>query len=221
MRTRIAARGFTLLELVVVMAIMVVIGAAATATFGQAVDNRDRVGERAAALAELQRANMFMQRDFEQVVARGARDELGDAQPFLMSNGEGGVELTRTGWLNPLDTRPRSTLQRVRYRFEDGRIWRDYWEHPDRQTGSEPVSAVLMNDVLGFRVQFLHRPEGSEGKPAGDYSWQEQWPLADDSRRDPAFQRAPLAVSVEIESRRFGTMKRFFRIVANPHARET
>lgn len=217
----IRQRGFTLLELVVVMAIMVVIGVAASSTFGQAVDNRDRLAERAQALADLQRAFLFLQRDFEQVVARGARDDLGDPQPFLRGDSEEGVvELTRVGWINPLDSRQRSSLQRVRYRYEDGKLWRDYWEHPDRQSGSEPVAAVLLEDVLSFQVQFLHRAEAADGRD-GDFNWQDSWPLADDSEREPAFQRAPLAVSIELESKRFGVMKRFFRIVANPHARET
>lgn len=214
-------RGFTLLELVVVMAILVVIGVAASSTFGQAVDNRDRLAERAADLADLQRAFVFMQRDFEQVVARAARDELGDPQAFLRGDGEAGVvELIRLGWINPLDTRPRSSLQRVRYRYEDGKLWRDYWEHPDLVAGAEPVTAVLLNDVLAFKVQFLYRPDTGNGGQ-GDYTWQDDWPLAADRDREPAFQRAPLAVKVELDSKRFGPMTRFFRIVANPHARET
>lgn len=213
-------RGFTLLEILVAMAILVAIGAASTMIFGQALDNRERVGERAEALAELQRAFIFMQRDFEQTVARGARDELGDAQPFLQLTREGGVELTRTGWANPLQTRQRSTLQRVRWREFDGKLLREYWDHPDRQVGSEPVSSVLLTDVVSFRVEFLAR-EIEDGQESGEFTWHDAWPLDDAMQRAPAFQRAPLAVSIEIETKRFGTLKRFFRVPANPHARET
>lgn len=213
-------RGFTLLEILVAMAILVVIGAASTMLFGQALDNRDHVGERARALSGLQRAFVFMQRDFEETVARGARDELGDAQPFIMSTRAGGVELTRVGWINPLETRQRSTLQRVRYRYEDGKLWRDYWDHPDRMVGATPVSSVLLDDVQSFKVEFLFRPE-QDGKASGDYTWHDNWPLDDDQQLPPAYQRAPLAVSVEIETKRFGKLKRFFRVVANPYARQT
>lgn len=213
-------RGFTLLEILVAMAILVVIGAASTMIFGQSLQNRDRVGERARALADLQRAFVFMQRDFEQVAPRGARDDLGDAQPYLMNTREGGVELTRVGWLNPLDTRQRGTVQRVRYRYEGGRLWRDYWEHPDRQSGSEPVASMLLTDVQAFRVQFLYREE-KDGKPSGDFTWLDEWPLAEDGTREPSFRRAPLSVSVELETKYFGKLQRFFRIAANPYARET
>lgn len=208
-------RGFTLLELLVSTAIVVVIGVAASIKFGQTVTNRELVGERAVALAELQRAFVFMQRDFEQVIARPARDELGDQQSFLMSTTDGTVELTRTGWLNPLDTRQRGNLQRVRYRLSGNRILREYWEHTDRQAGNTPISSVLLEKVDAFHVQFLYR------EAEGDYAWHDAWPLAADMERKAQFRRAPLAVSVEVETARFGTLKRFFRIVANPHARET
>ncbi|MFZ5699247.1 MAG: type II secretion system minor pseudopilin GspJ [Pseudomonadota bacterium] len=208
-------RGFTLLELLVATAIVVVIGVGSTMIFGQAVNNRERVGERAQALAELQRGFLFMQRDFEQIVARPARDELGDEQPFLMSTADGAVELTHTGWTNPLNARQHGSIQRVRYRLADGKLWRDYWEHPDRQAGSVPVSSVLMENVIAFDVRFLSKPIKS------DYRWEDTWPLATERERQPQYQRAPLAVSVEIETKRLGVLKRFFRIVANPHARET
>ncbi len=208
-------RGFTLLELLVSTAIVVVIGVAASIKFGQTVTNRELVGERAVALAELQHAFVFMQRDFEQVVARPARDEMGDEQSFLMSTTEGAVELTRTGWLNPLETRQRGTLQRVRYRLSGKHLLREYWEHTDRQAGSTPVSSVLLENADTFHVKFLYRAT------AGDYEWHDTWPLAEDMQRKAQFRRAPLAVSVEVETARFGAIKRFFRIVANPHARET
>ncbi len=212
---RAGQRGFTLLELLVATAIVVVIGVGASMVFGQAVTNRERVGERAQALADLQRGFLFMQRDFEQAVARPARDELGDAQSFIGTMADGSVELTRTGWINPLHTRPRSNLQRVRYRIDGDRLLREYWDHPDRQVGTTPSSTVLLTGVVNFRVQFLSRPGQS------DYEWSDTWPPAVDLEREPIYRPAPLAVSVEIETARFGTLKRFFRVVANPHARET
>lgn len=217
---RSRARGFTLLEILVAMAILATIAVAASMIFGQALDNRERVGERASELADLQRAWLFIQRDVEQIVARAARDELGDAQPFVQLTRDGALEFTRIGWINPLQTRQRSSLQRVRYRLEDGKLLREYWDHPDRQVGSEPMSSVLVGEVLSFRVEFLTR-ELKDGLEAGEYRWLDNWPLDVELDRAPVFQRAPLAVSVEIESKRYGTLKRYFRVPANPHARET
>lgn len=208
-------RGFTLLELVVATAIVVIIGIAAGVKFNQAVTNRDRVGERSQALAGLQRAFIFMQRDFEQAVARPARDEQGDIQPALASGQGGQVELTHAGWSNPFETRQRSSLQRVRYRLADGVLYRDYWDHPDRQVGSTPVSSRLVDEVESFAVQYLHEPE------KGNFQWRDDWPLPADAGRPAQFQAAPLAVSIEITVAPFGTLKRFFRITPNPHARGT
>lgn len=210
-----AQRGFTLLELLVATAIVVVIGVAATMVFGEAVNSREHVGNRASALAGLQRGFLLMQRDFEEIVARPARDEMGDVQSFLASTADGGVEFTRLGWINPLDTRQRGSVQRVRYRLVDGELRREYWDHPDRQAGSTPESSVLMTDVVSFRVQYLEKPAN------GDYTWQDDWPSSADLGQPPQFRRAPLAIAVEIETKYFGVIRRFFRVAANPWARDT
>lgn len=208
-------QGFTLLELIVATSIVVIIGVAASVKFNQALTNRDRVGERARMLADLQRTFIFLQRDIEQSVSRPARDTLGDAQPAMLGAAGGEIELTRVGWTNPLDTRQRSTLQRVRYRVADGQLFREYWDHPDRQVGSSPVASVLVQDVAAFRVEYLHRPAG------GDFTWAETWPLANDAGLAPQYQAAPLAVSIEIEVAPYGTMQRFFRVPANAYGRGT
>lgn len=207
--------GFTLLELLVATAIVVVIGAAAAMKLSQAMNVRDRVNERAEDLAQLQRAFLFIGRDMEQIVARPARDELGDAQSFLQTNPDGSVELTRVGWINPLSSRQRGDLQRVRYRFEGGQLLREYWENPDRQAGAAPVRSVLTKDVTDFRVEFLFQ-DAKTG-----FAWFDTWPLPEDLQRAPQYRRAPLAVSVEVTTARHGAIKRFFRVAANPHAKET
>lgn len=209
-------RGFTLLELIVATSIVVIIGLAASVKFNQALTNRDRVGERARMLADLQRTFIFLQRDIEQSVSRPARDALGDAQPAMLGVAGGEIELTRVGWTNPLDTRQRSTLQRVRYRMVDGQLLREYWDHPDRQVGSSPVASVLVQQgVAAFRVEYLHRPDD------GDFNWAETWPLAADAALAPQKQAAPLAVSIEIEVAPYGTIRRFFRVPANAYGRGT
>lgn len=206
-------RGFTLLELIIATAIVVVIGAAASMKFSQSLTHRDRVGERAGTLTSLQRAFLFIQRDIEQAIARPARDSLGDTQPALMNTPEGGIELTRTGWTNPLETRHRSTLQRVRYRLVEGRLIREYWDHPDRQVGSEPMGVVLLEKVEGLKIEYLHRPG------LGEYRWSASWPLPEAGQQAVGRQPAPLAVSIELTLPPYGTLKRFFRVPANPNAR--
>lgn len=208
-------RGFTLLELVVATAIVVVIGVAAAASFNALVTNRERVGLRADELAAAQRTFLFLQRDIEQAVPRPARDELGDEEDFLRGNLDGSLELTRLGWFNPLESRQRSTLQRVRWRLDGDLLVREYWEHPDRQVGAQPVRSELLAGVTAFRVQYLDKDS------TGAWQWADAWPPAAVQDREPLFRPAPYAVSVELVLPTLGTVKRFFRVVANPHARET
>jgi general secretion pathway protein J len=208
-------RGFTLLEVIVAAAIVVVIGAAASMKISQVATHRERVEARAAELAALQRSWTLLAQDIEQVVARPARDALGDAESALQSSVDGGLHLTRAGWSNPFALRARSNLQRVHWFLLDGVLYREYWPYPDRAVDAEPVRMALLEAVQRLRVRYLVRDKG------GGLNWQDDWPPAAELQR-PALTRAlPEAVSVEIETTSMGSMTRFFRVVANPHAPST
>ena len=145
-------RGFTLLEMIVVLAIFAVLGLISSQITGQVVQNFARLTERGDRLVAVQRAMGMLQRDFMQVQQRGIRDPLGDARLPLVLNPDGSLEFTRLGWQNPLQ-RPRSNQQRVAYRFEDETLYRVFWLALDQAPDSEPVEQTLLEEVTD--VEFI------------------------------------------------------------------
>ncbi|MDA1074456.1 MAG: prepilin-type N-terminal cleavage/methylation domain-containing protein, partial [Proteobacteria bacterium] len=72
------ARGFTLLEMLVVLGVFAVVGVISAQLVQSTLSNHETMNERGARLAEIQRAMMVMSRDILQLSDRGVRDILGD-----------------------------------------------------------------------------------------------------------------------------------------------
>ena len=113
--------GFTLLEVLVAVAISATVGVAAVQLLSNIAQvNKTSIGK-ADELAALQRFNQILGRDVGQVIDRDIRDEYGDTLPSLMvGSGDYPLEMTIAGWRNsPITEDPRSNLQRIAYRTED------------------------------------------------------------------------------------------------------
>ena len=148
------ARGFTLFEILVAIAIFAILGLAANQLLSQVIraehSSRDR-GER---LAQLQRAMTMIERDSLQIVARPVRDELGGTRPALVGGVDELIELTRLGWRNPLGLE-RAEEQRVAYVLDGQQLVRTYWAVLDRAEDSKPVRQVLLAGVERASVEFV------------------------------------------------------------------
>ncbi len=192
-------RGFTLLEVLVAMAIFAVISVLAYGGLMVVLDQRALADEQADAWRELQFAVQLLGRDLQQLQPRPVRDEIGDRYVPAFQSRPGSayaLELTRGGWTNPAGL-PRATLQRVAYRVEDGALQRIYWPVLDRTLNTEPVVTRLIEELEGLELRMLD----------GQGGWHTQWPppgLAGDG----ALYTLPRAVEVAVESPRFGRVWR-------------
>jgi general secretion pathway protein J len=145
------SRGFTLLELVVALAVFAVLATLAYGSLARLLEARDTLAARADALGRLQRAQAQLARDCAALVARPVRDELGDPEPSLRRAPDGSLELTHGAFGNPLD-QPRAQLQRVRWQVRDGVLYRDAWPVLDRVPGTRPQAQRMMDGVRRFTV---------------------------------------------------------------------
>lgn len=99
-------RGFTLIEILIAMAIFTLIGLASTGLLTTVIDSNDISEERFAKLQLLQRAMVTIERDLQQAVPRAARVN-GEKQDVVMVGGEtedsddDGIGFVRGGWHNP------------------------------------------------------------------------------------------------------------------------
>lgn len=161
-------RGFTLIEVMVAMAVFAVLAAFAYGTLSQTLLSAEILGDRMDRLQALQRTMRTLTDDLQQLAPRPVRDELGDnLRPALDTGFQSGfaMELTRGGWSNPI-VLPRSTMQRVGYRIEDTELVRYHWYALDRTLNNNPVAVTLIDGVEGLEFRFL----------AGDNEYSTQWP---------------------------------------------
>jgi general secretion pathway protein J len=182
-----SSRGFTLIEVLVALAIFGVLYMLAFLTIDRTLANADMLTERMDRLQAIQRTVRYLSGDLMQAAPRPVRDQLGDTwMPSLRSDllGDFALEVTHGGWPNPAGL-PRSTLQRTAYRIEDEELVRYHWTVLDRTYANEPYGTVLLDDILGLNFRFL--------QASGE--WTEQWPPQGQQGASGARLR-PLAIEI-------------------------
>ncbi|HEX8622739.1 MAG TPA: type II secretion system minor pseudopilin GspJ [Allosphingosinicella sp.] len=187
--------GFTLVELLVSLFIFGMLSAAGVALLSFSVRAQEAAEARLGDLADFRRAGALLAGDLAQAAPRLARDSAGNARPAFQGGGgeEGGVVLAfvRRGWEN-LDDTPRPSLQRVEYRFADGRLERRVYPRLD---GAAPLPATTVTEGVR-RVRFRYRD--------GEGNWRERW--------DPTkATELPRAVELVMDAEGSGTTRQLFQ----------
>jgi len=197
---RTPARGFTLLELLVALAVFSIMAIAAYSGLRNVLYTRAAVEEQNRRLAAVQLAVYRLEQDIEQTVPRGIRDEYGEPQAALIGDAlaDDRLTLTRAGWDNPLG-QPRAALQRIAYRLRDGRLWRLHWPVLDRGGLIEPRETLLLDRVREFKARFLDQDD-----------WRDDWPplpvSGDENKPDP--DRLPRALEISLTLEDWGEITR-------------
>lgn len=179
--------GFTLIEVLVALAVFGVLTALAYMTLGQTLSNADMLTERMERLQSVQRTMSFLATDLVQAVPRPIRADLG-SEPALRSSfgSDFALELTHNGWPNSAGV-PRSTQQRTAYRIEDDELLRYHWNVLDRTVNNLPVATVLLEGIDSLTFRFLQL----------DGEWTEQWPPAA-AGGSSSFSSLPRAVEITL-----------------------
>ncbi len=196
-------RGFTLIELIVAIAVLAVMAGAAYAGWFNVTRIGNSIEKNVAQYDALERTFYWLQEDFEQIVRRDVVDELGGKRKSLEVSqaGEFLIQVTRGGWTNPalLQMPPRSDLQRVAYVLDDqSRLLRRYWYHVDRFDSSQFQERSLLENVSGLTFRFLNLTG----------AWHTTWPPEDNV--DDDFDDLPAAVEATVDVDGVGTISRLF-----------
>jgi general secretion pathway protein J len=199
----IRQKAFTLIEVLVAMAIFAILSALAYGTLNQTLLSAELLSDRMDRLQALQRTMRMLTDDLHQLAPRPVRDELGDNfGPALSTGFQSGfaIEMTRSGWNNPM-VLPRSTMQRAAYRLEEDELVRYHWTVLDRTLSNEPVVVVLLDGVESLQFRFFQ----------GDGEYIEQWPPL--SQDGPANMRLrPRAVEIILRLEGEGEITRLVEV---------
>lgn len=209
LRRRPQESGFTLIELIVAMFVAAVMFTIGYGALRQALQSRDRVAEAQNRLVALQTAVRVMTQDFAQIEPRPIRDVLGsgtEAAVVADPRTQPLVTFTRAGWANPSGT-PRSTMQRVSYALDAGKLVRVHWPVLDHTQGTETQKRELLTGLTSVKFRYLANPG----------EWHEEWPPqgAQNPPNAPASQMQrlrPLAVEITLESPEFGIITRIVEV---------
>ncbi|MGE5318542.1 MAG: type II secretion system minor pseudopilin GspJ [Hyphomicrobiaceae bacterium] len=169
------SHGFTLLELLVAIAIFALVSAIAYGSLARFMDDRARLDTEHEFWRGLSLAFSRMEDDLSEARTRTIRDTIGFKQPAFRgeptdtrSTGLPSVEFTRGGVLT-FDSGARSDLQRVAYRLmDDGVLKRLVWPVLDQGPETKPQEQTMLSNVEDFRVRF-YGPNGV---------WLDFWPAA-------------------------------------------
>jgi general secretion pathway protein J len=173
MRTK--SRGFTLLEVLVAIAVFAVFSTLAYGSLSRLLDSRDRIETERALWRELALAITQIEDDLGAARPRKVRDLYGNFTPATAAFvgqpsdtrvlGNPAMEFTRGG-VFVLGDSARPDLVRVGYRLREGNLQRITWPALDLPTRSEPQFTTLLENVTELRVRFY--------APAG--GWVDVWP---------------------------------------------
>jgi general secretion pathway protein J len=204
--------GFTLIEVMVAMFIAALMLALGYSAINQAAKERVNLETKQARITEVQRGIRVVAQDFAQMVARTARDTEGggEIQPAVVATNKTDTLITfsRAGWSNPAGVQ-RPAEQRVRYRFVDGSLVREYWLSIDAALNSEPRQRIVLTKVKSVEMRFLDPVSRN---------WREDWPAVTASGPvnpadiDLMLRTRPLAIEVTIVFDDWGRIQRLFEI---------
>jgi len=196
-----ASRGFTLLELLLAMAIFAVISLAGFTIFNTVFESEKGSREKIAKLNKLQTAFILLERDITQIARRHVRMAGDDSSNnFIHSQNTGfssdvdGIAFIRSGWTNPGLILPRSDLQAVAYRLNDTKLERIYYNFVDPVLGEEPKVRPLLDDVTELRFEFFYQNKWQKELIAG---------------------KMPLGVAIEVSTEDFGKIRRQFLVAGD------
>ena len=204
-RARVRQRGFSLIELLVALAVFATMAALAYGGLDSVARTRAELARKQDDFRDLMRGFGLIERDLRQAIARPVRGNYGEPLPALIGS-SGHIEFTRTGFANPL-AEPRSHLERVLYELDDAELKRGTYAVLDRAPATTPKLATLRGNVDTFRLRYLDASN----------RWSDTWPpLRDAVAGSPdLLTQLPRAVEFRIGTRDYGEVAGVVELVAS------
>ncbi len=198
-RNRTSAKGFTLIEVLVAIAIFAGLSVSAYQVLHQVQRSNEISQHSTTRLNEINRAMVLMDADFRQIAARQFRsdgEEPGSQfliwKDYLLGSEQKGVMFTRLGWHNPEQQFPRGEITKVGYRLVNGVLERVWWRYPDTSVSDEGISAPMLTQVESWNMRFYFNGQ-----------WSDEWTQT---------MALPSAVDVKLTLKDYGEIERIYLV---------
>ena len=197
--------GFTLLELLVAVAVFAVLSAMAYGGLRNVIDNSQQTNVSMQRLQQVQLTMLHISRDFTQLSQRNIRDEYGNPSNNIRAGEDADIliEFSRGGRRNPAELL-RSHIQRVAYKIEDNTLSRQHWPHLDRTQEMQPYESVLLEDVEDASIRFLDN----------NNEWHDEWPPLSATGQADGNAVALSAIEFTLELQDWGELVRIFAVTS-------
>ena len=193
-------KGFTLIEIMVAMAIFAILSLLAYGGLESVIKNKTSTDKELQRIHQLQITMMNFHRDFEQLANREGHDEFGTPLPKLTTqNDDLLIDFTRTGWRNPANLQ-RSSLQRVAYKLDEYSLYRLTWPYVDRALDNQVVETLLIDNIEDVKLRFLNNNK----------EWKDDWP---DANAAAGNTEQPLAIEITLQMNDWGDVVRLFKVL--------
>ena len=189
------ARGFTLIEVLVAIALLALTAVLAWRATAALVDGELKLSDEASKWRTLDTTFARLEADFRHALPRAVRTRAGVEPAWLAAveaNGSSAVVFTRAG--PEFDADPGAAGQRIAYRVRDASLEVVYWPSLDR-ADERSTTYRLLDNVAAFRVDQL----GTAG------TWLAGWPRFGESD-------LPRAVRVVLTLASGETIERLFAL---------
>jgi general secretion pathway protein J len=201
--TRVKANGFTLLEILIALAIFAVIAVIVVVGLRTVINTNQRVNEVDDRLRQILMATTIMRRDISQMIDRPITDSSGSKVGSLYIPNTSTFQFTRAGYTNPMGMLNRSSLQRVEYTLKNHKIIRTVWSTLDRTSDTKKQAVVLLTGVKSLYLSYVD--------PTGKVidSWSTK------IKQNEIF---PRAISMEIKLKKMGQLTLIIPIIGRGYA---
>lgn len=199
-----ARRGFSLIELLVALAVFAALAAATYGGLAEIARAQGALAERQERFAAIVRAVSAIERDLRQAVSRPVREGARGAELPALLGGADRIELTRLGFANPR-AEPRSNLERVAYDLADRKLERQRYAVLDRAPTSAPNARTMLDGVESLQLRYA----------APDGTWSTVWPpreLPPGTLVSDADELLPRAIELRIRTADAGELRRIVEL---------
>ena len=196
-------QAFTLLEIIIAMAIAALIGVAAMNLLDSATIAHKNIQNQGTRYNQIERALLFISNDIQQIAPRKFRDEFGDKKNNLTSDdsiGKTHLSFTRLGRRNPARL-ARSNLEKLTYLVDEETLKRISYAYPDGMNVEQGLSRTLLDNVESLKLNFY---DGEE--------WTDYWPVDSGllAQTKGVTNSLPVAVKISLQLKNLGLVERLY-----------